>query len=239
MRGYVLAGGRSSRMGVDKAGLRIGGRTLLDLAVEKLRRVSAAVVVVGMRVDAPAGVRVIADQVAECGPAGGIEAALRDLAAVQDEVDDDQDGAEWAAFLPVDMPLLPGGLFEELVRIWLGRDPAPAVAMVRADGAMQPLVSLVHRSVLPHVQRAVAAGEFKVRPMLEGAAAELPTSDAGEPWGVERTELQVDTLQGGFGEWYPTPAEWDLRQQWFGNLNTREEFRAAQERLGVIWDGMR
>lgn len=211
-------------MGVDKAELRLGGRTLLELAIEKLHPVSAEVVVVGNRVALPKGVRGIADRFEACGPLGGIEAALRDLGERLGEQE-----AEWAAFLPVDMPLLPAGLFQELVRDWLDRKTRPTVATVNADGRLQPLVSLVHQAVLPYTQRALAAGEFKVRPVLEQAAAELASGEANGRCGMERTELQVEELRGGFGGWRPTAAEWHARSQWFANLNTPEEFRVARE----------
>ena len=44
--GAVLAGGASSRMGRDKAFIEVGGRTLLDGAVNALQRASADPIVV-------------------------------------------------------------------------------------------------------------------------------------------------------------------------------------------------
>ncbi|CAM3988875.1 Molybdenum cofactor guanylyltransferase [Novosphingobium lubricantis] len=72
--GAVLAGGRSTRFGSDKALAELGGRTLLARAVEALEGMCAAVVVVG-RETAPAPTLPDWPR-AGMGPLGGIAAAL-------------------------------------------------------------------------------------------------------------------------------------------------------------------
>lgn len=73
--GAVLAGGRSSRFGSDKALAEIGGATLLERAVAALERQCDSVIVVG-RSDAP--VETVPDWPRpDCGPLGGIAGALR------------------------------------------------------------------------------------------------------------------------------------------------------------------
>ena len=87
--GLVLAGGRSSRMGEDKAMLRIDGRSLLERAMRALWDAGAdKVAISGTRA---AG---IADRWPGTGPVGGIASAMHDL----------PDG-EWLV-VPVDMPRL-------------------------------------------------------------------------------------------------------------------------------------
>ncbi|MFM9935072.1 MAG: molybdenum cofactor guanylyltransferase [Novosphingobium sp.] len=77
--GAVLAGGRSSRFGSDKALAELGGRTLLARAVATLESLCDAVIVVG-RSDAPA--TTISDRPAGgMGPLGGIAAALHHAAS--------------------------------------------------------------------------------------------------------------------------------------------------------------
>ncbi len=79
--GAVLAGGRSSRFGSDKALAEIGGHSLLGLAVDRLAGWCEKVIVVG-REEAPAPT--IPDWPrADMGPLGGIAAALR-MAQLED-----------------------------------------------------------------------------------------------------------------------------------------------------------
>src|SRR5437879_7799138 len=72
--GFVLAGGKSSRMGQDKASLRLEGHSLLDIACRKLLAITSEVFIVGGRKQF--GTEAIEDIFADRGPLGGIHAAL-------------------------------------------------------------------------------------------------------------------------------------------------------------------
>src|SRR5271168_1377463 len=123
---YILAGGRSSRMGRDKAMLSLAGKTLLDRAVRTARSVAREVVLLGDRQDLQGADRAIADLHPGCGPVGGMETALRDLASRPN----DPQKAERACFLPVDMPFLPAGLYAALMRNWLAESTHVAYPIV-------------------------------------------------------------------------------------------------------------
>ena len=71
--GVVLAGGRSSRMGRDKALLECDGVTLLDRSIALLRSAGAARVIVSGERPAHGGV---SDVVAGLGPVGGLASVL-------------------------------------------------------------------------------------------------------------------------------------------------------------------
>jgi molybdopterin-guanine dinucleotide biosynthesis protein A len=87
--GLVLAGGRSSRMGEDKAMLRIDGRSLLERSLRALWDAGAErVAISGTRAGG------IPDRWPDSGPVGGIASAMHGL----------PDG-EWLV-VPVDMPRL-------------------------------------------------------------------------------------------------------------------------------------
>src|ERR1039457_2185492 len=74
--GYVLAGGRSSRMGTDKALLQLAGKPLIAHAVAKLRRICADVHILGSKPALAAFAPLVPDLHPNCGPVGGMEAAL-------------------------------------------------------------------------------------------------------------------------------------------------------------------
>lgn len=85
----VLCGGKSSRMGRDKALLELDGETLLDRTMRLGWQLGAAQVLVSR--NAPGFIQ---DQVQNAGPMAGIAAALSHC------------HNRWVLVLPVDMPLL-------------------------------------------------------------------------------------------------------------------------------------
>ncbi|XWK49511.1 NTP transferase domain-containing protein [Tunturiibacter empetritectus] len=69
--GYVLAGGKSSRMGRDKALLELAGKPLVRHAVTKLRRVCMDVRILSGNPELAAYAPIVADLHPGCGPMGG------------------------------------------------------------------------------------------------------------------------------------------------------------------------
>jgi molybdopterin-guanine dinucleotide biosynthesis protein A len=190
--GVVLAGGRSRRMGREKAFVHLHGRPLLGHVLARL-----APQVDGLVINAngePArfgafGVPVIPDTQPGLGPLGGIAAALRHAAA-----------GGWAAILtcPSDAPGLPRDL---ATRLGAAIGGAGAACAGGPDG-LEPLFALWRVEALPAVEAALAEGRLAVRDALavagfrtesfpDGAAfANLNTPDelaalearAGGPW---------------------------------------------------------
>jgi len=131
-------------MGQDKALMRIGGRALLERALEKLPGARIA----GARSDLSAFAPVIPDIHPDCGPLSGIEAAL---AASNTSLN---------VFLPVDMPLLPASFLAWMLqRAQITGAPA---TIPRINGLPQPLCAVYQRSLLPSITSALNRGEYKV-----------------------------------------------------------------------------
>src|SRR5579862_3772381 len=75
--GFVLAGGKSSRMGRDKALLEIDGESLLARAARLVRAVLNEPVVIGFTSGHETqGLKIVADDFPGYGPLGGIATAL-------------------------------------------------------------------------------------------------------------------------------------------------------------------
>jgi molybdenum cofactor guanylyltransferase len=153
--GFVLAGGRSSRMGQDKALLTLGGEPLVKRAIQKLRKICAEVAIAGGTEDLARFGRVIPDKTCGCGPLGGIVSAL------------EQSSSEWNLFLPVDAPYVPISALKALLAM-AGGFPGVGV-MARVRGLMQPLCAVYSRNALEALERELVAGRWKVTLAIESA----------------------------------------------------------------------
>jgi molybdopterin-guanine dinucleotide biosynthesis protein A len=168
--GFVLAGGRSSRMGRDKALLACGSRPLIEEVAAKLSAVAGSVALVG----APEryggfGFDCLPDLRTGCGPLGGIEAAL---AAGR---------GEYNLIAACDMP----NLRESHCLSWIrdlfhasNETGALCTAVCDATGKIHPLCAVYRAGCLPTVRALLDAGDFRLRSLLEELHA--ITIDIGE-----------------------------------------------------------
>jgi molybdopterin-guanine dinucleotide biosynthesis protein A len=156
VHGFVLAGGKSSRMGTDKALLNFRGRSLVEIAVEKLRGFCVEVSIVGEREDLSLFAPVVTGERADCGPAAGIEAGLKAATG------------EWAMFVPVDVPLVP----EELLRRWaedviaMGKGGL-TVSYLSSEARAHPTFCMLRRDCLEDVSKILDNGERKLSKIFE------------------------------------------------------------------------
>jgi molybdenum cofactor guanylyltransferase len=222
--GYVLAGGRSSRMGRDKALLELGGRPLIGHAVTKLLRVCADVRVLGQKSELAEYAPLVPDLHAGCGPLGGIEAALR------------HSPYAWNLFVPVDMPFLPTAFLDAWVGEVVKEDRKDLrVAIFTVDGVPQPVPCLLHREIARYIARAVEEGRFKLFPVLEEAGFDLAKRAGLKMEDVfQNTEWHVAGGESPGPELRTSEAQMAAMHLWFSNLNTPEEFAEAEQYLDTL-----
>lgn len=166
--GFALAGGRSSRMGQDKALLQLSGVTLVERCLGKLRAVCDPVAIAGGSTELQRFAHIVPDETPGCGPLGGIVAAL------------EQSSREWNLFLPVDAPFVPVECLRELLRT-AAEDSADGI-VARADGRLQPLCGAYSRRMLPVLRRELSERRWKVAPALELAGKVTVIDFANVKW---------------------------------------------------------
>jgi molybdopterin-guanine dinucleotide biosynthesis protein A len=153
--GYVLVGGRSSRMGRDKALLPFRGGALAQSVAQAVREATGAVTLVGDPARyAGLGYPVIPDLYPGEGPLGGILTALRNSSA------------DWNLIAACDMPQLDPELLRGLLKT-AAESGANALLPVGPDGRPEPLCALYHRRCLDPMGAAFAVGIRKVTAALE------------------------------------------------------------------------
>lgn len=201
VHGFVLAGGKSSRMGVDKAMLEFRGRPMVEIAVEKLRGFCANVSICGNRDDLSGFAPVVREARVDAGPAAGIEAGL--MAARQ----------EWCLFVPVDVPLVPGKLLRRWAEAVLEKGAAGCgVSFLVVNGQRQPSLSMVKRDGAGIISDVLDRGERK----LENLFYRVDDADVGWLW-------VCDALRAVPG----AKESWRMGY-WFSNLNTAQDFDEAE-----------
>ncbi len=161
--GYVLAGGKSSRMGRDKAFLKIGGKTFLENAVEILAPVCEQTKIVLNKSQKhflekiPEGVSHIFDIHENRGALGGIHAAFRNCET------------EYAVILAVDLPFATSEAIGKLCEIISVKKDFSAVVPCQTDGKLQPLCAVYRvKDCLPNAEEILSKPESaSVRDFLE------------------------------------------------------------------------
>lgn len=150
---FVLAGGKSTRMGADKAFLRWGEETLLDSTLKLARAVAGEVRIVG---DAKKfggfGCVVVEDVYRDRGPLGGIHAALSGS------------GSELNLMLAVDLPLMRPEFLSYL--IVQAREAGATVTVPNAAGGLQPLCAIYRREFAVTAEESLRAGKNKIDPLF-------------------------------------------------------------------------
>lgn len=148
----ILCGGQSSRMGQDKASLRIGGETFLDRAIRASRAVADDVIVVARAAQqVPDDVRVVFDPVANLGPLAGIAAGL---AASSTDLN---------IVIACDMPLIRPAVLQRLVDAIGDHDACVAVVA----GHASVLCGVYRSRVAPVAQQLLDQGERRVTALVD------------------------------------------------------------------------
>ncbi len=164
---FVLAGGKSERMGEDKATMRLpSGRTLLENALAVAGAVAGQVGIVGSREKyaayAWAG-EIVEDKFPDRGPLGGIHAALSAT------------NTEWNVILAVDLPAVTAALLGWILRT--ARESGSQVTVASVAGGFQPLCGVYRKGFRERAETALKQGHNKVDASFDRVSLRILTED--------------------------------------------------------------
>jgi len=143
----VLAGGKSQRLGMEKATVRLGGETLLARAIRLARPLGEVWVVGdGRPLAVPPGVRLVADLLPGKGPLGGLYTGLL------------LSPSPYAAALGCDMPFIDSQLLGYLLSLATGYD----AVVPRVGELLEPLHAVYSQTCLPVIKELLDQGKLSL-----------------------------------------------------------------------------
>lgn len=191
---FILAGGRSTRMGSDKAFLDLNGKPLIAHALDLLRAITQEVKIVGDPQKFSALAPVIDDIYPARGPLGGIHAALAGTSTT------------WNWVLGVDLPFIESRFLNYLIAQAQSTDAV--VTVPSANGHMQPLCAVYRKEFCPVAERALSAGKNKIDALFGQVLTRI----------IQEPELAALGFPARMFRNLNTPADWQQAKQVFAKL---------------------
>jgi molybdopterin-guanine dinucleotide biosynthesis protein A len=186
---FILAGGESSRMGMDKGLLGIDGVPLIVRTarlVDGVDGMAGAATVVGRpETYQRLGLLAIADHLPGCGPLGGIATALR------------ASDVDWNLIVACDLPYLTRAWLEFLAR--RARESSADAVVPMNERGVEPLCAMYHSRCEPVIRGALEEGTRKVTEVLARIRVEY----------LEPTEWKCFDSDGLLFKNVNTPADYE------------------------------
>ncbi|WP_194778618.1 molybdenum cofactor guanylyltransferase [Pararhodonellum marinum] len=148
---YILAGGKSTRMGQDKGMTTLSGKPLVLHVYESLKTIFGDITIIAnLKAYESLKIRVLPDLIQAKGPLGGIYSGLKDSHRPLN------------FFISCDMPFITG---EAIVHL-LQHAPPYQLSVAKVGERVQPLFGLYPTSLLPQVEKAITSHALKMTDFL-------------------------------------------------------------------------
>ena len=151
--GIILAGGRSSRMGRDKAALPFGDGTLLSAQTKKLHALGITDILISGYADG-----MIPDDTPGCGPLGGLATCLTRVKHPRAQV------------LSVDVPLVPTEVLRELIAAHTG-----GVTLLKHGERTEPLIAVYDAALGETARQLLKEGKRAVFKLFDETTTRIHT----------------------------------------------------------------
>jgi molybdenum cofactor guanylyltransferase len=203
---FVLAGGKSTRMGQDKAFLQLGEKTLLDRALALAKSLTQDVRIVGDPSKFGRYGSVITDIYPDRGPLGGIHAAL-----VQTPTD-------FNLIIAVDTPFIEKRFLDFLISE--ARSGDVVVTVPRTGGYLHPLCAIYRREFATVSEKALIRGQNRIDTLFASVQTRV----------IEEEEIVTGGFASDMFRNVNTVNEWVDAQAWFKQNENAAELYLENKR---------
>ena len=145
---YILAGGKSSRMGQEKAFLSLNGREMIEYAVAQARAAADETVIVGPKEKFMGYGKTIPDVFEDKGGLGGIHAALN------------RTSSEYNLVLGLDTPFLDAKFLKYLIQKAI--ENKRTVTVPRTKDGLHPLCAVYRKGFRALAEKGIQEGKLKI-----------------------------------------------------------------------------
>ncbi|MCF6366876.1 MAG: molybdenum cofactor guanylyltransferase [Bacteroidales bacterium] len=148
----ILAGGKSSRMGTDKALLKFQGKTFVQILYDNLNGICKEVIISSNnRKVKVSGAKTIPDEIANIGPTGGLYTCLKQIKT------------DYAFVVTVDTPFVSVDLLSEIYSKIAGYD----VVIIEQNNKIHPLIGVYHKNIIKLLETEIEEKKYKVMKVVE------------------------------------------------------------------------
>lgn len=160
---FVLAGGKSSRMGQDKGLVVCNGKPMIQHVTDAVSQIGVPISIVanGSQYNR-LGYRVVADKIPDKGPLGGLYTALSECTT------------DAVLLLSCDTPYITVEVLDHLMSQYIGQ---PAV-VIRTQGALHPLCSVYSRTALDTVTNHIEKGALAMHELISNIGCTVVDMDS-------------------------------------------------------------
>jgi molybdenum cofactor guanylyltransferase len=149
--GILLCGGKSQRMGTDKALLKLNRQPMLLYPLKILQQWCNEILISSNNDQLNfLGYPVIADEIKDIGPMGGLYSCIK------------QSTNPYSLLLACDMPLITGELLEKMIP----QNERYDVIAPMANGRAEPLYALYHKHIIKKIEQHIFSNTFALQKLL-------------------------------------------------------------------------
>jgi len=161
--GGILAGGKSKRMGVDKAQLIFKKDTFLQRSINVLNFFTKQILVSSNTEYLNIKYPIVKDEIQDIGPIGGLYTLLKKIKTQK------------LLILAVDTPLINKEVIAFLLKNY---NPKAQISVFKTEDGLQMLVGIYDKSLLPIIEKQIENADYKLRNLLAKTNVDIILGDA-------------------------------------------------------------